>query len=143
MHDVKVLPTARLIIGDRHLTRASGGVFEHRYPATGEVQAEVPLAGVLEVDEALDVARAASTGWRRTAPSTRRDLLRRLAGLLRDDQERLGDIVSHEIGSLRKGTARNAVLAADWFARAPGPSFRWMRGRSSGGPSRPSGAPGL
>jgi acyl-CoA reductase-like NAD-dependent aldehyde dehydrogenase len=114
-YDVAVLPKPRLLIGNEQLEEASGGAFEHRYPPTGEVQSVIPLGGAAEIDHALDVARAAAPEWRRIAPDTRRGLLRRLADLIRADQERLGDIVTHEIGSLRKGTARNALLAADWF----------------------------
>ena len=51
------LPNPRLIIGREELTTGSGGGYEHHYPATGEVQAVIPLAGVSDVDAAIAAAR--------------------------------------------------------------------------------------
>ena len=42
---------------------AAGGHYEHRYPATGRVQARIGLAGAADVDDAVRAARAAHPGW--------------------------------------------------------------------------------
>ena len=41
------------VIGDGHSTGTSGGVYAHHNPATGVLQAEVPLGGAAEVDAAV------------------------------------------------------------------------------------------
>jgi hypothetical protein len=50
------LPEPRLIIGREELSTGGGGVYEHHYPATGDVQAVVPLAGAGDVDAAVIAA---------------------------------------------------------------------------------------
>ena len=46
------------VIGDGRSTGASGGTYAHHNPATGVLQAEVPLGGAAEVDDAVSTARA-------------------------------------------------------------------------------------
>ena len=59
---------------------ATGGVYEHRNPATGQVQAEVPMAGEADVDRAVRAAREAFPAWRATPANERAAILNRLAG---------------------------------------------------------------
>src|ERR1700690_1558287 len=75
-------PTVHLRIGAERRTSGSGGVYQHVNPATGQPDAEIPLAGAVEVDEAVRTARAAFAGWRATRPAERRRLLLRLAELM-------------------------------------------------------------
>lgn len=53
------LPQPRLVIGGKDITDTSGGLYEHRNPATGLIQAYIPLAGPSEVDQAVAAARQA------------------------------------------------------------------------------------
>ncbi|ROO87945.1 aldehyde dehydrogenase (NAD+) [Actinocorallia herbida] len=75
-------PAVHLRIGAERLEKGSGGVYEHVDPATGQVDARIPLAGVAEVDQAVRVAHEAFASWRRTPPAERRRLLARLADLI-------------------------------------------------------------
>jgi aldehyde dehydrogenase (NAD+) len=75
-------PRVQLRYGDKVLDSGSGGVHRHLNPYTGQVQAEIPLAGQAEVDEAVDLAAAQAEAWRRWAPERRRDVLMRFAALL-------------------------------------------------------------
>ena len=75
-------PQVQLRYGDKVLDSGSGGVYPHLNPYTGELQAEIPLAGPAEVDEAVDLAAGQAESWRRWAPERRRDVLMRFAGLL-------------------------------------------------------------
>ena len=77
-------PRVQLRYGDKVLDSGSGGVHRHLNPYTGELQAEVPLAGQAEVDEAVELAAAQAEAWRRWAPERRRDVLTRFAGLLEE-----------------------------------------------------------
>ncbi len=60
----------------------AGGTYEHRYAATGVVQAAVGLAGGHDVDQAVVAARAAAPGWGGLAPGRRASLLYGLADLI-------------------------------------------------------------
>ena len=53
-----------------------------RNPATEQVIAEVPLAGLEEADEAVARAEVAAPGWRAVSPADRARLLRRFAALI-------------------------------------------------------------
>jgi aldehyde dehydrogenase (NAD+) len=75
-------PQPVLIIGDERLSTASGGCYEHRYAATGEVNGVIPLAGAAEVDRAATTAVIAFTEWSRWTADRRRDALLRLADLV-------------------------------------------------------------
>ncbi|HEY3878144.1 MAG TPA: aldehyde dehydrogenase family protein, partial [Trebonia sp.] len=75
-------PPVHLRIGGERRASGSGGVYQHINPATGQPDAEIPLAGAAEVDEAAGAAHAAFAGWRATRPAQRRLLLHRLADLI-------------------------------------------------------------
>jgi aldehyde dehydrogenase (NAD+) len=77
-------PRVQLRYGDTVLESGSGGVHRHLNPYTGQVQAEIPLAGQAEVDEAVELAAEQAAAWRRWAPERRRDVLMRFAGLLEE-----------------------------------------------------------
>jgi acyl-CoA reductase-like NAD-dependent aldehyde dehydrogenase len=53
------VPVVHLHIGGEARATGSGGVHQHVYPATGEIQGTVPLAGPDDVDEAVQAAQAA------------------------------------------------------------------------------------
>ncbi len=76
------LPKPRLIIGERMLDTGGGGRFDHVNPATGQIQASVPLADAKDVDAAVCAARAALPAWRDMKPQLRRVLLDRFADLI-------------------------------------------------------------
>lgn len=75
-------PSVSLLIGERELVSGSGGVFAHINPATGEHQADIPLAGPAEVNQAVACASQAFEVWRRMPGAQRGMLLNRLADLI-------------------------------------------------------------
>jgi acyl-CoA reductase-like NAD-dependent aldehyde dehydrogenase len=84
-------------------------------PATGEVMAEVPRAGVAEADAAVERARAAFPAWRALAPDERERALHRLADTL---QGAAGDLALLEARNAGKpiGDARGEMtMVADTF----------------------------
>ncbi|MBK3572484.1 aldehyde dehydrogenase [Streptomyces sp. MBT65] len=109
------LPQPRLVIGGRHIADASGGLYEHRNPATGLVQAHIPLAGPSEVDRAVAAARQAFEVWGAMRPAERRRLLTRFAGLLRDHIPDFAAICPLENGVCIGGWADNVgPHVAEW-----------------------------
>jgi acyl-CoA reductase-like NAD-dependent aldehyde dehydrogenase len=121
------LPTPRLIIGSDELVTGGGGSYEHHYPATGAVQAVVPLAGPSEVDAAVSAARQAFPGWRDLDLNRRRDVLLAIAERLIGDSTRLAAIATHEMGIPNLLAGGAAQLAAEWFSYYAG----WI-GKSGG-----------
>src|SRR3954469_7467702 len=83
------VPDVHLHIGAERRTSGAGGVHDHVYPATGEVQGPVPLAGPADVDAAVTAARTAFETWRTWTPVRRRDVLVRLAELVERAHEEL------------------------------------------------------
>jgi acyl-CoA reductase-like NAD-dependent aldehyde dehydrogenase len=67
-------------------------------PATEQVIAEVPRAGVAEVDEAVSRAREAFPAWRAMAPAERAALLRALADALDAAREELAMLEARNAG---------------------------------------------
>ncbi|MBW0101859.1 aldehyde dehydrogenase, partial [Pseudonocardia sp. KRD291] len=114
-----VLPT-RLVIGDAHPDVASGGTYEHVNPATGLVQAAIPMAGPAEIDQAVAAARAALPRWSRWDPVERRRVLVRFADLLREHVDELATIASLEMGGPVTHTPYAVHWGADWVEEAAG-----------------------
>src|SRR4051812_48862680 len=83
------VPDVHLHIGAEQRTNGQGGVHDHVWPVTGEVQGPVPLAGPADVDDAVRAAREAFEVWRAWTPWQRRDVLVRLADLLVRDRDEL------------------------------------------------------
>ncbi|WP_405813015.1 aldehyde dehydrogenase family protein [Streptomyces sp. NBC_01390] len=109
------LPRPRLVVGGKDLHDTSGGSYEHINPATGLVQAHVPLAGPAEVDQAVAAARQAFEVWGTMRPAERRRLLTRFAGLLRDHIPDFAAICPLENGVCIGGWAENVGLhVAEW-----------------------------
>ena len=99
--------------------RGGGGVHQHVYPATGEVQGPVPLAGADDVDEAVQAASAAFETWRTWTPWQRRDVLVRLAELLEAAKEELARLSVLDNGmtyGIAHFTATSVVDYARYYA---------------------------
>ena len=111
----EVLPRPRLVIGGKELTEASGGVYDHVNPATGLVQARIPLAGPAEVDQAVAAARAAFDVWGAMRPAERRRLLTRFGQLIREHIPDFAAVCPLENGVCIGGWAENVgPHVADW-----------------------------
>ena len=114
------LPQAGLLIGEKRLLRASGGVHAHVFAADGQVQAEVPIAGADEVNRAVEAAHAALPGWKSTKPSIRRDLLFKLADLVERHCEELAWVGAREVGSPISGVRAIPGKFSAWTKYAAG-----------------------
>jgi len=91
-------------------------------PATEQVLAELPRAGVEEADEAIARAKAAFPAWRDVAPGERAKLLRRLARVLEDNVEELAQLEARNVGkpiSDARGEVGSVVDVFDYYAGAP------------------------
>ncbi|HSR55125.1 MAG TPA: CoA-acylating methylmalonate-semialdehyde dehydrogenase, partial [Alphaproteobacteria bacterium] len=75
----------------------SGDVFD---PATGRVQARVPLAGAQEVNAAIAAAREAFPAWAATPPQRRARVMFKFKDLIERDADALATIVASEHGKV-------------------------------------------
>src|ERR1700722_18587196 len=83
---VDLLRSGLLIHGD-WVDKGGGGSYWHVNPATGKKQAEVPLAGVSDVDRAVESARAGLLSWKALPAGARRSALQRVAALVAEQAE--------------------------------------------------------
>ena len=75
--------------------------FDSVNPAdAGEIVATAPLSGRQDVDRAVAAARAALPGWRLLPAPRRGEILYRAAELLIRDKERLGTLLTKEMGKV-------------------------------------------
>ncbi|MGZ5379675.1 MAG: aldehyde dehydrogenase family protein [Mycobacterium sp.] len=109
----RILPKVELVVGSQRRETGSENSFQHVNPSTGQVQADVPMAGVGDVDDAVFAARAALGSWRNMRPADRRDVLFRFAQLVRD-YDSWEPIQVLENGMPAQYAASFAQLAYDW-----------------------------
>ena len=83
---------AGLLIGDDRITRSSAGTHDHVYPATGQPNAVVALAGPPEIDRAVAAAWQAHRHWMSLTVDRRRDLLIDLADLVHEHLAELAEL---------------------------------------------------
>ena len=104
-----------LLIGGDRVAATTGGTYAHHNPATGVLQAEVPLAGAAEVDAAVAAARAALPVWQATPIPERVRIMLRLADLLDGEAHRAE---AAAINALDNGTPvamlDSGAYAASW-----------------------------
>ena len=94
-----------------------------RNPATGAAIADVASASVADVNHAVQTAAARFNEgiWRRTSPRERRDVLRRVADLVRRDAEPLARLESSNAGkpiTAARGEIGAVAATFDYYAGA-------------------------
>jgi malonate-semialdehyde dehydrogenase (acetylating)/methylmalonate-semialdehyde dehydrogenase len=74
-------------------------------PATGEVQAEVGLASIAEVDQAVANAKEAFATWRLTSLSKRAEIMFKFRQLVDENRAKIAELVSIEHGKVPSDAA--------------------------------------
>ena len=85
-------------INGKHVKGTSGRFSDVMNPATGEVQAKVPLATVAELDAAVAEAAKAQPAWGATNPQRRARVMMKFAALINEHMDELAELVSREHG---------------------------------------------
>src|SRR3990170_2597415 len=88
----------QLFINNEWVKPASGQTFETLNPATGQVLAEVALAGAADVDAAVAAAKAAFPAWSQTLAGERGRLLFKLADLIDQNADQLAELETLDNG---------------------------------------------
>lgn len=120
----------KLFIGGEWVDAADKAVFPTIDPATGEELAQVALAGVRDVDQAVEAARLAfeSGPWRTMTPEQRGNLLWNLADLIDRYADQLAELETLDNGKplrvSRKGdlpaVSRHFRYYAGWATKLEG-----------------------
>ena len=85
-------------INGAHVKGISGRFADVYNPATGEVQAKVPLANSAELEQAVAHAAAAQPKWAATNPQRRARVMMKFVALLNDNMDKLAEALSREHG---------------------------------------------
>ncbi len=114
----------KAFIDGKFVAARSGRTFASINPATGETLAEVASCGEEDVDRAVASARRAflAGSWSRAAPAHRKEVLLRLAQLLRENLQELALLESLDMGKLVADAAAIDVPGSagvfQWYAEA-------------------------
>ena len=109
-------------IGGKLASGTSGRTADVFRPATGEVQAQVPLASADEVREAIANAAAAQPAWAATNPQRRARVMMRFVALLNEHMDELARLLASEHGKTvpdAKGDVQRGLEVAEFAIGIP------------------------
>ncbi|MEQ9694025.1 CoA-acylating methylmalonate-semialdehyde dehydrogenase [Shimia sp. SDUM112013] len=109
-------------INGEHVKGTSGRFADVFNPATGEVQAKVPLASKAELDAAVDIAAAAQPAWEAVNPQRRARVMMKFVDLLNRDMDKLAEALSREHGKTfpdAKGDVQRGLEVVEYCIGAP------------------------
>ena len=107
------------LIGNGWHDAADGACFAVRNPANAEIVGVAPNCTAADVDQAIEAAHAAFSGWRTTPAKTRARLLRRWFDLILAHRDDLAAIMVSEQGkplAEARGEIDYAASFIEWFA---------------------------
>ncbi|MCQ0971700.1 CoA-acylating methylmalonate-semialdehyde dehydrogenase [Paracoccus sp. TK19116] len=109
-------------IDGKRVNGSSGRFADVFNPATGEVQARVPLASRDEIDAAVNSAAKAQKEWGATNPQKRARVMMALVGLINRDMDKLAEALSSEHGKTfpdAKGDVQRGLEVIEFCIGAP------------------------
>ncbi len=109
-------------INGEHVKGMSGRFADIYNPATGEVQAHVPLANAAEMDKAVKAAAAAQPAWAAVNPQRRARVMMKMVSLLHRDMDKLAEALSREHGKTfpdAKGDVIRGLEVVEYCIGAP------------------------
>lgn len=110
-----MLPPSAVFIDGEYVRQAGGVQHTHIHPGDGKPLGEWALAGVDDVDRAVESARAAQRAWAAVPPAERRDVLNRVADAYRDHHLELAAVASLEMGMPIRTAVAGTLGAVEWF----------------------------
>ncbi len=117
-------------INGEHVKGTSGRFADVLNPATGEVQAKVPLASKDELSKAIEIAKEAQIAWGNTNAQRRGRVMMNFVQLLHRDMDKLAEALSREHGKTlpdAKGDVIRGLEVAEFAIGAP----HFMKGEYS------------
>ncbi len=110
-------PHYQLFIDGTWTEGANGQVMTSQNPATGEAWASFACAAPEDVDRAISAARRSlnDPAWRDLTQTARGKLLFRLAELIEQNADRIGEIETKDSGKLLAETASQTAYVGDYY----------------------------
>ena len=107
----------RLHVGGESVDAAAGATFDSLNPTTGQVWAQLALAGAEDVDRAVRAAQRAFEGeaWRGLSPTKRGRLMMRLGDLIAERAEEIAAVEVADNGKLYKEMVGQLRVIPDWL----------------------------
>ena len=109
-------------INGQRVSGSSGRFGDVFNPATGEVQARVPLASKEEFDAAVKIAAKVQPEWGAVNPQKRARVMMKFVDLLHRDMDKLAEVLSSEHGKTfpdAKGDVQRGLEVAEYCIGAP------------------------
>jgi len=129
--DASALPPSKLFIGGRFVEDGSAESFSVIDPSREAAIIDVPRASREDVDRAIATAKQAFSGWGRSLPRERAEVLLKIADRLEENKQLLMDLES-------LNTGKPVAVAEDDVSSAID-SFRFMAGALRAGTSLAAG----
>ncbi|MEB8386402.1 CoA-acylating methylmalonate-semialdehyde dehydrogenase [Rhodobacteraceae bacterium KMM 6894] len=108
---------------DGAMTKGTSGRFSDVFnPATGEVQAKLPIATKDEVDDVVARAEKAQVAWGNLNPQKRARVMMAMVGLMNRDMDKLAEALSREHGKTlpdAKGDLQRGLEVIEYCIGAP------------------------
>ena len=105
--------TFKNYIGGEWVDPASGETFETKSPATGETLGVFPRSNAVDVDRAVEAAKAAYEDWHLVPAPRRGEILFRFAQLLTEQKDDLAHLMAREMGKVLPEAAGDVQEAID------------------------------
>jgi aldehyde dehydrogenase len=103
-------------IGGKWIAPIKGEYFDNISPVNGEAFTRIPRSSAEDIELALDAAHAAKAQWNSTSPTTRSNLLLKIADRLEEHLETLAVAETWDNGKpIRETLAADIPLAIDHF----------------------------
>lgn len=109
-------------IDGKEVQGTSGRFSDVFNPATGELQARVPLATPAELDAAIASAEKAQIGWAATNPQRRARMMMKFGQLINENMDKLAELVSREHGKTlpdARGDVQRGLEVIEFCMGAP------------------------
>ena len=109
-------------IGGKRVPGTSGRFGDVFNPATGEVQAKVPMASAEETTAAIEAAAAAQPAWGAMNPQRRARVMMEMVRLLNRDMDKLAEALSREHGKTlpdARGDVQRGLEVIEFCIGAP------------------------
>ena len=111
---MKMQPKASHFVAGEYIDDPDGEPLDVIYPATGEVIARIHSASPAIIELALKSAAEARPVWEALSGTERGRVLRRAADIIRDRNQELSEIETHDTGKpIQETTVADAVSGAD------------------------------
>ena len=131
----RTVPEVHLHIGGDLRKEGSAGRHQHIFPATGEVQGFVPMAGPDDVDSAVKAAQQALQVWGTWKPADRGRVLHRLGELMERDRDELARLSVLDNGMTATMSPLLVDLMTSWTSYYAGWADK-IEGRVTSSPSQ-------